>query len=131
MIVFGSNTCLWLVTITNHKQNLSYVFDWQTLLDSIFPNVYSFCDYFSGFPPTIKHKHYIHVCNEFMKILSWNSGVVSLIFESWKLGFMMMRKSGLGQFLRIQRKKKQLGISMNSSCKEWADLLCILREKVM
>lgn len=82
-------------------------------------------------PPTIIQKHYIHVCSEFMKILSWNSGVVSSIFVSWKLGFTMMRKSGLGQFLPIQPKKKQLGISMNSSCKEWADLLCILREKVM
>lgn len=42
----------------------------------------------------------------------------------------MMKKNGLDQFLPIRRKKMLYRINMNSLCKEWEGLLCILREKV-
>lgn len=46
------------------------------------------------------------------------------------IGFMMMRKNGLGQFLQIRRKRTQFRINMSSLCREWVAHLCFLREEV-
>ncbi|KAG5562627.1 hypothetical protein RHGRI_005379 [Rhododendron griersonianum] len=41
------------------------------------------------------------------------------IVSEWRSGFMTMMKSGFGQFLLIQRKKRRFRINMSSLCKGW------------